>query len=187
MTVKIRLNNVRISFPELFNATEFKAGDGRPRYGATFLVEPGSANDKAIQAAILADANAVYGNKAAALLKSFAGQGNKYCYIDGATKEYDGYAGNWALTCHRREKDGPPTIVDKNRAPLKEADGKPYAGCYVNAIVEIYAQKGENHGIRASFSGVQFFTDGDAFSGGKAANAEEFDDLGEGTDGDDFA
>lgn len=185
--MKLRLNNVRLAFPNLFEATEFKAGDGKARYDATFLVEPGSANDKAIKAAILTAATETYDKKAPALLKSFEGQSNKYCYLDGDTKEYDGFAGHMFLSCHRKEKDGAPSIFDRNKAPLKEADGKPYAGCYVNAIVEIFAQKGEFPGIRASFSGVQFFADGEAFSGSRAADADDFEDLAEGTDADDFA
>ena len=49
--MKLKLTNVRLAFPDLFEAKEFEAGDGKPRYSATFLVEPGSENDKAIRKA----------------------------------------------------------------------------------------------------------------------------------------
>jgi hypothetical protein len=49
---QVKLSNVRLSYNDLFQAKEFKAGDGKPRYSATFLVEPGSEADKAIRAAI---------------------------------------------------------------------------------------------------------------------------------------
>lgn len=178
-----RINNVRLSFPQLWKAVEFKAGDGKPRFDATFLIEPGSENDKKIQAAIDAAGQEAHGAKWEKFKKSCEGNANKYCYLDGDTKDYDGYEGMMYLACHSKVK---PAIYDKRpKNPdgslnlLTEEDGRPYAGCYVNATVEIYVQKGENAGVRASFTGVQFAADGDAFSAGRPANPEEFDDLGD--------
>lgn len=181
--MKVKLANVRLSFPDLFHAVEFKAGDGKPRYNATFLIVPGSENDKAIQAAIQAAATEVWGAKAASTHKSIAGQTNKYCYLDGNTKEYDGYEGMMYLACHAKAR---PLVIDRDKTPLTAEDGRPYAGCYVNATVEIYAQKGENTGMRASFTGVQFVKDGEAFGGGAPASPDEFEDLGDGADAGDL-
>ncbi len=59
------------------------------------------------------------------------------------------------------------------------ADGKPYSGCYVNGIVDIWAQdNGFGRRLNATLKGVQFVKDGDAFSGGTAVSADAFDDLG---------
>lgn len=176
MSQEVKLKNVRLSFPDLFKAVEYSPGDGKPRFNATFLVEPGSTEDKDIRAAIATEAEAVFGAKAPALLRNFAGNPQKMCYLDGGNKDYDGYDGLWYLACHSKVR---PTVVDRDRTPLTEEDGRPYAGCYVNAIVEIYAQNGENKGIRAAVKGVQFFGDGEAFGGGRAAAAEDFDDLGD--------
>ena len=88
------------------------------------------------------------------------------------------------LACHSTVR---PTVLDRDKTPLTENDGKPYAGCYVNAVVDIYAQKGDFPGIRASVSGVQFHSDGEAFGGGRPASADEFDDVTEGADADDFS
>ena len=68
-----------------------------------------------------------------------------------------------------------PTLVDRDRAPLIEDDGKPYAGCYVNAIVKPWAQDNQ-YGKRINFSleGIQFVRDGEAFGGG-GATTEDFD------------
>ena len=82
-----------------------------------------------------------------------------------------------ALSTHRPAKQGDPLIIDRDKSPLLETDGRPYAGCYVNAKVSIYAQAGDNPGIRASFSVVQFVRDGDAFAGSGKPTADEFEEL----------
>lgn len=180
--MKVKLKKVRLSFPDLWTAVEFKVGDGKPRFNATFLIEPGSENDKAIRHAIGEAAKETFGAKAPAILKSLEGNANKYCYLDGNLKEYDGYEGMMYLACHSKVK---PYVCDKNpEIPLTAESGRPYAGCYVNATVEIYAQKGENQGVRASFTGVQFAADGDAFSAGRPATPEDFDTVEEGAGGD---
>jgi hypothetical protein len=192
MSTDIMLKDVRLSFPRLWTPAEYETGDGKPRWSATFLIEPGSANDKAIRAAIKAEADETYKAKAAAMLAQFQGNSQKFCYLDGAPggeAKYDGYAGMWALTTHRQQKtkvgtQAPPLIIDANKAPLAEDSGKPFAGCYVNAKVSIYAQAGANAGIRASFSAVQFWRDGDAFSA-STPSADGFD-VAAGTDADDF-
>lgn len=188
----LKLSNVRLSFPNLFEAKEFKPGDGKPRFDATFLVEPGSENDKAIRAAIAAEAAAVFGAKATALLRQWDGNNNKVAYCSGDLKQdYDGFAGMMYLACHSKVRPG---VFDNVRDPATgkarvirtSAEGRPYAGCFVNAKVSIYAQKGENPGIRASFSGVQFWADGVAFAGGATATADDFEDLVDGAAADDL-
>lgn len=204
MTQKIKLVGVRLSFPELFHATEFKTGDGKPRFDASFLIVPDSDNDKKVRAAIAAEAIEAFGAKGPKIVAGFEGNSNKYCYIDGDTKEYDGYEGLMCLTSHakvapgvftHRAFNGKVCYLNEQGATFQldefgklqpvEVDFKvtvPYAGCYVNATVEIWGQKGENSGMRASVTGVQFARDGEAFSGGKAASPDEFDDLGDGAD-----
>ena len=170
----IKLSKVRLSFPDLFVTREFKPGDGKPRYSASFLIVPGSENDKKIREAIHAEAVAVYGKKAEANLKAFAPQTNKFAYTDGNLKTYDGYEDMWVLACHAKTR---PLVLDRDKTPLTADDGRPYAGCYVNAVVSIYAQQGENPGIRGSFSGVQFHSDAEAFGGGKPASSDDFDEV----------
>jgi len=175
----------RLSFPDLWDPVEFKPGDGRPRWNATILVEPGSKSDLAIKAAIKKAADLEYKDKdkADANLKKFAGQKNQFCYLSGDSRDYEGYAGMMTLSAHRnaKTKNGGaaprPAIIDRDTSPLTADDGKPYAGCYVKAKVSIYCQSGENPGVRASFSVIQFVKDGDAFSG-SAPSVSGFEDLG---------
>lgn len=176
------IKNVRLSFPDIFHAVEFKPGDGKPRWNATFLIEKGSETDKQIFAALRGAAFEVYGEKAEKFLESIKGNANKMCYLDGDLKDYDGYEGHMYLSSHRAQRmrngslNQPPIIIDRDKTPLGEGSGKPYAGCYVNAKVSFYAQKGENAGLRCSFSVIQFFKDGDAFSAGKPS-VDGFDEL----------
>jgi hypothetical protein len=179
MAVKVKLKDVRLSFPSLFEAKDYQ-DNGKFRYSATFLVVPGSENDKVVQAAIQQVAAEEFGKTAAAKLETFKGNPNKYCYVRGETKEFEGYAGMLALSSHRKQEAGRPLVIDQQKNPLQPSDGKPYAGCYVNATVEIWAQGGQNAGIRCALLGVQFARDGDAFSGGAVASPDDFDAIEDG-------
>lgn len=178
---QVTLKDVRLSFPDLFEAKDYQ-NDGKFRYNATFLVEPGSNNDKAVRAALKAAAEEKFGKKADAILKSLENNSNKFCYLDGNTKEYDGYEDMMYIAAHRKQADGRPLIIDQQKQPLTAADGKPYAGCYVNALIDVWAQDGQNTGIRCTLKGVQFSKDGDSFSGSAAAKLDDFDEISEGAD-----
>ena len=191
MATKLKLKDVRLSFPDLYVATEFKKGDGKWRYNASFLFEPGSSTDKEVKAAMLAEAIEAYGAKGAEKLATFQKGGNT-AYSDGNDKEYDGYKGMMVLAAHRPKKDGPPGVFGNTIDPqtgkvvkLTEESGVVYAGCYVNGTVTFYTSK-EFPGLWCGFSGVQFARPGDAFGGSVAASADDFD-AQEGADAGDFA
>jgi hypothetical protein len=178
MTTKVKLQDVRIAFcSSLFEPEQYQ-GAGPFRHSATFLVKPGSANDKAIQAAILAEATAKWPKAPQKQIDAIKNNSNKFCYMSGDTKEYAGFEGMMYIAAHRKQTDGAPLIIDRDKAPLGPNAGRPYGGCYVNAVVEIYAQDGENKGMRCGLTAVQFFRDGDSFGGASKANADDFEDLG---------
>lgn len=183
--MQLALKGVRLSFPDLFEAVQYE-NKGPFRYNATYLVVPGSDNDKAIEAEIIRATNEKLGAKAAQFLLGVRNNSNKFCYLDGNTKSYDGYAGMKYLSAHRKQEAGRPLIIDGKKQPLTAADGKPYAGCYVNATVEIYVQEGQNSGVRCGLLGVQFLRDGDAFSGGAQARPEDFEEIEEGATAEDL-
>jgi len=184
MATAIRLENVRLSFPDLFEASEY---EGKWAYRAAFLIEPGSKTDKDIEAAIKVVAKDKWNDKADGILKRVPRTSKEFCYYSGDLKEYDGYAGNMALSTTRGQDKGRPGIYDKDKSPLTAADGKPYPGCYVNAQVEFWAQDNK-HGktVRCTLIGVQFRRDGDAFTAGTAPDADAFEDISEGADADDL-
>lgn len=178
----IMLRNVRLAFPDLFVATQFE-GAGKYSYKATFLVAPNSQTHKVVNDAIAKAASAKWGAKAAQILESVQGQSQKFCYIDGNKKDYDGFENMWALATSRQQESGPPKVIDRDMQDLTAADGRPYGGCYVNAKVQIWAQDNQwGKAVRASLITVQFVNDGDAFGGPGPATAEGFEEVAESGD-----
>ncbi|OMQ26881.1 DUF2815 family protein [Serratia oryzae] len=177
--MKIKLANVRLAFPELFEAKQFD-GEGDFKFSATFLIPKNHPANKEIEAAILSVAKAKWGAKAESILASIRGNNQKFGYRDGAEKpEYDGYEGCMYIRASNKAR---PLVIDRDRSPLTAADGRPYSGCYVNATITIFAYENKGKGISASLGGVQFFKDGDAFAGGGIASVDEFDEVSDGAD-----
>lgn len=183
--MKIRLENVRLSFPYLFTAQEQEGG--KKTFNASFILKAGDPQIKKIENAIADVAKAKWGAKADAVLKQLKAS-DKVALHDGDTKtQYDGYEGNMYISSSRPSTNGRPLLIDRNKSPLTEEDGKLYSGCYVNAIIELWAQD-NNFGkrINASLQGVQFDKDGDRFAGGSSADESDFDELADGADADDL-
>lgn len=192
----VQLKHVRIAFiDELFEPGQYE-GKGDFRHTATFIVEPGSANDKAIQAAIQAEAVAAWGKKADAMLEDLRGDKKAYSYQknkkDKTGEVYEGFEDRYALSSVRKAKDGAPMFLHNIKDPatgkakrLTGKEGIIYAGCYVNAKVEMWAQAGTYRGMRCGLLGVQYDAPGDSFGGASratddgfdAVDAEETDDL----------
>jgi len=97
---------------------------------------------------------------------------------DGGEKSHiDGY-GEDVMFINANNKARPEIRDRDGRTPLAEEDGRPYAGCYVHAILQLWAQDNKwGKRINASLLGIQFAGDGDAFSGGAKADDDDFEDL----------
>ncbi|KAK1548201.1 hypothetical protein Q3G72_012090 [Acer saccharum] len=181
--MKIVLKNVRLSFPHLF--TPQKQESGQEKYNGSFIIEAGDPQIAAVEKAIAEEAKTKWGMKADAVLKELRAK-DKLALHDGDTKsQFEGYSGNMYVSASNAIR---PLVLDRDKSPLAEADGKPYSGCYVNVSLEIWAQDNK-HGkrVNASLGGVQFVRDGDRFSGGSSADENDFDELGEGADADPLA
>lgn len=177
--MKIKLTNVRLAFPQLWEAKTVN-GEGKPAFSASFLLAPDHPDVARLNAAIDTVAREKWGAKADAVLKAMRGA-DKVCLHDGDMKEnYDGFGGNLYVSSRSATR---PLVIDADRSPLTEKEGKPYAGCYVNASIELWPQD-NNYGkrVNASLRGVQFLRDGDAFAGGAPASEDEFDDVSAGAD-----
>ena len=172
--MKIKLNNVRLSFAQLFEAKTVN-GEGKPAFSASFLINPKDPQVKMINDAIDAVAKEKWGTKTEANLKVMR-TADKVCLHSGDLKaNYDGFEGMLYVSARNSLR---PLVVDADKTPLVAEDGKPYSGCFVNASVELWAQD-NNYGkrVNATLMGVQFFKDGESFSGGGVASADDFDDL----------
>ena len=186
--MKVRIENARLSFPDLFEAVQYQ-GTGPFNYRCTLLVNSedypctyknaeGKTVKTTIKKVIETVAKNKWADKAAKILQVAPTSKAGICFVDGNTKEYDGYADKWALSATRPQDKGRPAIVDRDKTPLVAADGKPYGGCYVHASVEFWAQdNGHGKTIRCGLLGVQFFKDGDAFGGGSPADPNDFEEL----------
>lgn len=168
---RVMLRNVRLAFPALFEPSSY--GEGDPAYSATLIMDPAQA--EVVDKAIAGVARDKWGAKADAQLKALRAAG-KVCLRDGDEKaDYDGFEGMMFIAARSRTR---PTVVDGQRQPLTQSDGRIYAGCYVNASLEIWAQDNAfGKRINCTLRGVQFVRDGEAFGGGRPASADEFDEL----------
>jgi hypothetical protein len=192
---KIALKSVRLSFARLFVPKAFSEGQ-QERYEGSFLLDPSDKSHAAIIAKIVEYANGLIGVK----WEGEAPAGLECCfqYADGEEpielgknrlkwrgkpKTYDGYEGMFVISSANTTR---PTVVDRDRTPLTEADGKPYSGAYVNGSITLWVQDNKyGQRINANLRAVQFVKDGEAF-GVRPADAEEEFDVLDGDDDDDF-
>ena len=172
------IKGARLAFPDLHEAVQFQ-GTGPFNYKATFLVTPGSDADKAILAAIGKAGYNKWGEKSGPIVAQARAAGSgKFCYVDGNTKAYDGFAGTMALSASRSKDNGAPKVLDRDLSALPSDAGRPYGGCVVNGKVTIWAQDNQyGKAIRATLVGVQFVADGEAFSGSGPASADGMEAL----------
>lgn len=166
--ITVKLRNVRLSFPALFEARAMDGGT--PKFSASFLLnkKTDAAQIKAIQAAI--ETHLKTKNKGAKL------PSNKICLRDGSEKEFDGYGEEVMYVSASNARR--PLVVDLQGTPLAAEDGKPYAGCYVNANIDVWWQDNKfGKRVNAQLRSVQFVKDGEAFGAAPLDAAKEFEDV----------
>jgi hypothetical protein len=179
--MQIKITNTRAAFAKFFKA-ETVNGEGEPKYGACFLLDPKDPQVAMINKAIDAVATEKWGAKAAAML-TLMRKTDKTALHDGDLKaQYQGFPGMVYVSANSALR---PIVVDRDKTPLTAEDGKPYGGCYVNVTVELWAQD-NSYGkrVNAGLLAVQFVKDGDSFGGARAGSADDFEDLAVGADED---
>lgn len=176
----VKVTNVRISFPNLFEAKAIN-GEGDPRFSAAFVIVPGSENHKALAAAMDAVAKEKWGAKAEGILSELKGKGRVAFKESPLSKDgevYDGFEGMFSLNASNVSR---VPVIDRDTTPLTPQDGKPYGGCYVDCSVDLWAQDNSwGKRINAKLRWVQFRSDGDAFSGGAPVSQDEFENIADG-------
>ncbi len=167
---EIRLNDVRLSFPNLWVPKKF-GEDSKPRFEAIFLLDPNRKDHaekiKELKAAIKALAVAAYGDDIPADILSGekVALHNNVIENDGVKvqrKKYAGFADMYYLSTSSPAKlgddgkpvviyvpgttkvdyyKGQPPVINRQKQPVRDGQPEaPYAGCRVNAIVSFWAQ-----------------------------------------------
>lgn len=193
---------LRFSFIHVFTKrAAMKRDDGTAgvdKFEATAIIQPGGANEKRINDAIIEVAKEKFGEK---LVKDAEGkelpnwklvlqsldEDRRGLRIGNLKKTpggdiYDGFEGMKYITARNVKRPG---VYDRDRSILTAEDGRPYAGSYGNMNIDIWAlsKKGVKPCIVSDLTGVQFTRDGDAFGGGAGpAKADDFEDLSAGED-----
>jgi co-chaperonin GroES (HSP10) len=167
----IKLKNVRLSFASLFKRATF--GGEETKYEGTFLI------DKETQADQIAEINTAI----AAMMKEKKAKlsPDRICFKDGDEIDYDGYAGHMSIKASNAKR---PIVIDRDKSPLTEDDGRPYSGCYVNAVLELWFQDNTwGKRVNANLLAVQFAKDGEPFGeGGASVSVDDFDVIDEDDD-----
>lgn len=199
----IRLQNVRVTFLNLFEKGSYNGKE--TDYSATFIfngkgphqVEIGTAtadaegkvklvfDKKADMNAVVRDAAvAKWGAKADAQINALR-HGNFFCWKDGDAKSHvAGFAGNMTLKANNKQR---PRVYNGSKQLLNEEDGTLYNGCYVNAIVEVYARDNSvGKGLSCTLHQIMFAKDGDSFVGSRLESDTLFDDVTAGVEASDF-
>lgn len=166
--MKIRVDNVRLSFPHLFKAKQFEGSDDA-KYSAVFLMD--KAENKAEIKKVMAAIKKMIAND----LNGAKVKSDKLCLRDGSTKdEIEGFGEDvMFVSCNSKRR---PLVIDRDGSALAEDDGKPYAGCYVSGLFRLWAQNNKyGKRINAELLGVQFREDGEPFGGGEPGRVDDFD------------
>ena len=171
----IKLTNVRLSYPQLFVAKVPEEGK-EPVFSASFLLDKKQHRDLIAQIEKLTERVALDEFKKKVKL-------NRTPLRDGNEKDgKEGYGDEVMFVGARNTKR--PVVVDRDLTPLTADDSRPYAGCYVNATIRLFAydHKTGGKGVSASLRAVQFVKDGESFGAGPISADEEFEAVSDSAD-----
>lgn len=178
---ELKISMARGAFLAVFEPKKFADSDeGKPSYSSSLLLAKEDPQIKFINAKIDEVAKEKWQEKSAGILKTMRAS-DRTCLHDGDMKEqYEGFPGHYFIAARNQSR---PLVIDRDKTPLTEKDGRPYSGCYVNAILDIWAMDNKyGKRVNATLKGIQFVKDGDAFSGSAPASVDAFDDLSDGAD-----
>ncbi len=161
----IKLANVRLSFPSLFQTATF-GGEDTGKYEATFIL------DKQEHAAGIKEIESVI---AAITKEAFKGKAlppDRLCLKDGDDTDRDEFFSKMTIKASTKKR---PLTLNRDKTPVIESDEVFYAGCYVNGIIALWPQDNQyGKRINASLEGVMFSAHGEPFGGG-GVDVNEFD------------
>jgi hypothetical protein len=183
---QFKLVNVRLSYPALFTPRAMEDDSGKekkPEYSASFILnkKEHAAIIKEIEVETKKIALAKWG-KVPAKFRSPIRDGSTF--VSTETDEVkDGYGPDVVgISAKSLAKQH---CVNRDKTPADEETL--YGGCYVNAVITLYAWKhpANGCGVSANLGPVQFYKNGERFGGAVIDPEEAFEDLGADDDGED--
>jgi hypothetical protein len=167
MSKKIKIENVRLSYPNLFQKG-FYEGKENKKYTATLVLDKSNPKHVAAKKLIDEQIETIYKETKT---KRIDFKEDKFC----VKEESADFENSWLIKVGNSKR---PTIIDRDKSPLAESDEKIYAGCYVNVIIDFYYyDKQYGKFILSNLYGVQFSEDGEPFGTGPVDVTDEFDDI----------
>lgn len=177
---ELKVTLTRGAFLALFELKKVAGSEGDAAYSGSFIVSKNDPQVKTVNAVIDTVAKEKWAEKAPAILKTLRATDKTFLHDGDLKEQYEGFPGNYFIAARNKSR---PLVIDRDKTPLAEKDGKPYSGCFVNIILDVWAQDNQfGKRVNATLKGVQFVKDGDAFSGSAPASVDAFDDLSEGAD-----
>jgi hypothetical protein len=179
--MKVVLKNVRASYLAIFTPKKNEKDPTKPaKYEATAILD---IKDNAKEIELMRAAiKTVRQDPKVAGKKSL-----KFCLRKGDDTEAraeDAALGPNKMTVASRSTRR-PQVIDRDMSPLVIDDHKPYSGCYVNMVVDVYAYANDGGGISASLEVIQFLRDGEPLGGGAPVKASDYLSKVEGEDDED--
>lgn len=181
------LKDVRLSFPHIFEPSASIEG-GPKKFRAAFLIDPetasGKANIKKVEAAMEKAGIGVWKTKEKAdkIRSKLASDRSGLRDGDDCTNKegdvYDGYEGMKVISASNGRK---PKVLRRDKSVIDSTESAEiYAGCYVNAVVSIWATNAEKHGgngIFATLEIVQYLRKGEPFGASELDEDDYLEDL----------
>ena len=155
MGTRVTLQNVRLSYPHLFQPRAVQAGDD-PKFGAAFLIPKTHPMLPTLLAAIEAEKTLKWG-------ANVPPSATPSIYDGDTDPKYNTVPDNHGhmILNSGSSAEQPPVLVDMNLQKVINP-ATFYAGCYVNADIGVYGyDKGVSKGIAFGLNGVQFAQEGE--------------------------
>jgi hypothetical protein len=118
-----------------------------------------------------------WGNEGGKILKGLKAAGRVFMRKGDEKPDYEGYEGMIFLSV--RSHGTKPKLLNKDKSPVTEEQGTLYSGCYVYAVLEVYAQDHKTYGkrINCSIGGLMVIEDGESLGITTRASDEDFPDI----------
>lgn len=81
--------------------------------------------------------------------------------------------GSWVISAS--DSKTRPSVINRDKSPLREEDDVVYSGCYVNVLIRPWVQNSQQWGKRlnANLLAVQFCKDGERFAGTERPDVDD--------------